>query len=94
MSRSAATLTAAEQDYLLQHAPQLCRLLYHAADAAPAAVAAELDRLTAGSTLTPGQARRAAAFFRARRGAALLRRYRAAHPKRRIYNAAAFAEEE
>ncbi len=94
MSRSAATLTAAEQDLLLQHAPQLCRLLYHAADAAPAAVAAELDRLTAGGTLTPDQARRAAAFFRARRGAALLRRYRRAHPKRRIYNAAAFAEEE
>lgn len=94
MSRSAATLTAAEQDYLLQHAPQLCRLLYHAADAAPAAVAAELDRLTADGTLTPDQARRAAAFFRARRSTALLRRYRRAHPKRRIYNAAAFAEEE
>ena len=94
MSRFTTTLNAAEQDHLLQHAPQLCRLLHHAGAAAPADVVSELNRLTADGILTAEQARRAAAFFRARRAAALLRRYRTAHPKQRIYNAAFFAEEE
>lgn len=91
---SSATPNAAEQAVLQQHSPALCRMLNHANSAAPADFLAELNRLTATNALTPELVQRVAVWFRHRRTAALLRRYRRAHPKRRIFNAAAFAEED